>query len=172
MRHKSSGTTTKKPLWESVAAAADLAAEALGRPRAEIVYDRPAKLSLVPGVGLLLAGDSKVFVSLPTMGAYLRCPRLKLQGRPKRSSARRRLEFFFLFVWRSFHLGERRRPRRSTLRPSPLKCDTNRFEIIPIHDHSRMHFLLDGVLRNFDLGKVPLCLFVRGKLGDQPVAAR
>ena len=26
-------------------------------------------------------------------------------------------------------------------------------------------FVLDGVLRNFDLGKVPLCLFVRGKLG-------
>ena len=24
---------------------------------------------------------------------------------------------------------------------------------------------VDGVLRNFDLGKVPLCLFVRGKLG-------
>ena len=25
--------------------------------------------------------------------------------------------------------------------------------------------LIDGVLRNFDLGKVSLCLFVRGKLG-------
>ena len=25
--------------------------------------------------------------------------------------------------------------------------------------------LLDGVLRNFDFRKVPLCLFVRGKLG-------
>ena len=25
--------------------------------------------------------------------------------------------------------------------------------------------MLDGVLRNFDLGKVPLCMFVQGKLG-------
>ena len=33
----------------------------------------------------------------------------------------------------------------------------------------RRSFLLDGVLRNFDLGKVPLCLFVRGKLGDRSV---
>ena len=41
--------------------------------------------------------------------------------------------------------GEQRRPRRPALRPSPLKCDTNRFEIIPIHDHSRMHFhQMDG----------------------------
>ena len=30
-------------------------------------------------------------------------------------------------------------------------------------------FLLDRILRNFDLGKVPLFLFVRGKLGDRSV---
>ena len=31
--------------------------------------------------------------------------------------------------------------------------------------------MLDGVLRNFDLGKVPLCLFVRGKLGVRSMTA-
>ena len=39
-----------------------------------------------------------------------------------------------------FPLRARRRPRRSAPRPSPLKCDTNRFEIIPTHDHSRTAF--------------------------------
>ena len=33
------------------------------------------------------------------------------------------------------------------------------------HAKPEPHVLLDGVLRNFDLGKVPLCLFVRSKLG-------
>ena len=38
----------------------------------------------------------------------------------------------------SLSSGVAKASKISLLRPSPLKCDTNRFEIIPTHDHSRI----------------------------------